>query len=310
MKKFVDFNAEKRAGSTNDFYRNIYKLMNNANYGRLLMNKRNHRDVRIVTKDSLLQKLIRNPQFSEHVIVAPNVVLVYMQRKSVLLNAPIYAGMCVLDIAKTHMNRFYYDVLCTHIDKLRLCYTDTDSLLIRLTSDRDIFDLLRPIASTHLDLSVYPDAHPLKDDTNKGRIGCFKDEARDGKQIQEFVGLRAKMYVYRYGSDEKEVKFTSMKAKGIKSSYVKHNLTFEDYKRTLFDGTEPEKAEFNQIQSRLFRITTKTVVKRSLSAADDKRVINNDRINTMPYGHYKLRTIAEEPTAEEDSNENNDNDII
>lgn len=187
MKKFVDFNAEKRAGSTNDFYRNIYKLMNNANYGRLLMNKRNHRDVRIVTKDSLLQKLIRNPQFSEHVIVAPNVVLVYMQRKSVLLNAPIYAGMCVLDIAKTHMNRFYYDVLCTHIDKLRLCYTDTDSLLVHLTSDRDIFDLLRPIAS-HLDLSVYPDAHPLKDDTNKGRIGCLKMKLVTGNRSKSLSG--------------------------------------------------------------------------------------------------------------------------
>lgn len=188
MKKFVDFNAEMRAKSTNEFYKSIFKLMNNANYGRLLMNKRNHRDVRIVTKDSTLQKLIRNPQFVEHVIIDQNIVLVYMQRKTVTLNAPIYAGMCVLDLSKVHMYQFYYDVLCNHFtDKeLRLQYTDTDSYLLHLTTDRDLFQVLKqPTLAAYLDMSVYPVGHPLKDDTNKGKIGCFKDESRLGKQIQE-----------------------------------------------------------------------------------------------------------------------------
>ncbi|XP_054280057.1 uncharacterized protein LOC128998086 [Macrosteles quadrilineatus] len=37
MKKFVDFNAEMRAKSTNEFYKSIFKLMNNANYGSCLI---------------------------------------------------------------------------------------------------------------------------------------------------------------------------------------------------------------------------------------------------------------------------------
>ena len=48
------------------------------------------------------------------------------------------------------------------------------------------------------DTSDYPKDHPSGIETgiNKKVIGMFKDEAA-GKQIEEFVGLRSKLYSYK-----------------------------------------------------------------------------------------------------------------
>ena len=55
--------------------------------------------------------------------------------------------------------------------------------------------------------SDYPKDHPSGIETgiNKKVIGMFKDEAA-GKQIEEFIGLRSKLYSYQMaGVDHKKV---------------------------------------------------------------------------------------------------------
>ena len=59
----------------------------------------------------------------------------------------------------------------------------------------------------------------------------FSGEAR-GKQILEFVGLRAKLYSYRIKEVEEK------KCKGVKKSVVRESIDFEDYKKCLLDGQE------------------------------------------------------------------------
>ena len=60
----------------------------------------------------------------------------------------------------------------------------------------------------------------------------FKDEAA-GKVIDEFMGLRAKLYSYKILEGEE-----SKKCKGVKKSVVKKSITHEDYKKCLFTGKE------------------------------------------------------------------------
>ena len=57
-----------------------------------------------------------------------------------------------------------------------------------------------------------------------------KDEC-GGKQIKEFVGLRARLYsnLTCEGNEEK-------KCKGVKKNVIKNNITHEDYKNCLFNG--------------------------------------------------------------------------
>ena len=56
----------------------------------------------------------------------------------------------------------------------------------------------------------------------------FKDEV-GGKQIAEFVGLRAKLYSFIL-SEGKEEK----KCKGIKKCVIEKKITFNDYKKCIF----------------------------------------------------------------------------
>lgn len=59
----------------------------------------------------------------------------------------------------------------------------------------------------------------------------FKDE-KSGKQITEFVGLRAKLCSHK--TDD----FEEKKCKGVKKSVIKRDINFEDYKKCLFEEKE------------------------------------------------------------------------
>ena len=109
----------------------------------------------------------------------------------------------------------------------------------------------------------------------------MKDEA-GGRIIEEFVGLRAKLYSYRMfeGKEEK-------KCKGIKKSVVRKDISHEDYKECLF-SKNPQMRKMNVIRSYKHEIFSETVNKIALSANDDKRIILEDRISTLSYGHYKI----------------------
>jgi len=133
------------------------------------------------------------------------------------------------------------------------------------------------------DTSDYPKDHPsgIRTGINNKVIGKFKDEAC-GKQIEEFVGLRAKLYSYKMtGEDHK-------KCKGIKKNIIKKAISHDDYKECLFSKRE-EMRRMVIIRSEKHELCTQQISKVALSAEDDKRVIMEDVINTKAYGHFSLR---------------------
>ena len=49
------------------------------------------------------------------------------------MNTPIYLGMSILDISKMLMYKFWYDYIKPKYgDRTKLCYTDTDSVIIHI----------------------------------------------------------------------------------------------------------------------------------------------------------------------------------
>ena len=99
------------------------------------------------------------------------------------------------------------------------------------------------------DTSDYPPEHPsgIPSGFNKMVIGMFKDEV-EGKVIDEFVGLRAKLYSYKM-LEGKE----SKKCKGVKNSVVKKSIEHEDYKKCLFTGKE-QLRKMNVIRSHMHEV--------------------------------------------------------
>ena len=56
-----------------------------------------------------------------------------MKKTKVKMSKPIYLGMSILDISKTLMYEFSYDYIEPQCqDKAKICYMDTDSLVIHI----------------------------------------------------------------------------------------------------------------------------------------------------------------------------------
>ena len=196
LKPWIDYNTEKRKNATSDFEKDMYKLMNNAVYGKTMENVRDHIDFELVDTPERFQKCVNNPTFKYRHIINENLVGVEKLKHTVKLNKPIYVGVSILDLSKMHMYSFYYDVLKQkYKDKVRLIYTDTDSFVIH-THTEDIYDDFKEIRQ-HMDFSNYDKDHKCYDVTNKKVLGRFKDEV-DGKIITNFIGLKPKCMPLRY----------------------------------------------------------------------------------------------------------------
>ena len=100
----------------------------------------------------------------------------------------------------------------------KLLFTDTDSLANEIKT-KDFYKDVHPDIEERFDTSDYPTNHPsgIKIGLNSTMLGMFKDEAC-GKQIDEFIGLRAKLYSYKMldGSGDKKCKgVTKNVTKGV-----------------------------------------------------------------------------------------------
>ena len=282
LKHYIDLNTNLRAKATNDFEKDFFKLMNNSVFGKTMENIRNRVDIRLVTRESQAKKLTCKPNYQHHTIFCENLTAVHMKKVSLKFNKPVYLGMSILDLSKTLMYDFHYNYIKPKYgDSAKLLFTDTDSLAYEIQTE----DFYRDISSDvelRFDTSNYPKDHPsgILTGVNKKVIGMFKDEA-SGKQIAEFVGLRAKLYSYRV-----EDSYEEKKCKGVKKAVIKKTITFNDYKDCLFNN-KPSMRKMNVIRSHLHTMYTETVNKIALSPFDDKRLIQKDNIHTFAYGHYK-----------------------
>ena len=187
--------------------------------------------------------------------------------------------MVILDLAKLLMYDFYYNVLKKkYNDKLKLLFTDTDSVCVEIKTE----DLYKDMKDFHheLDCSDYPKDHPLYSVDNKKVLGKFKDELC-GSVMQEYVGLRSKMYSITWPEG------TTRTCKGINKSVNKLVLRHDMYKSCL-ENCEVRTDSMTRIGSNLHQLYTFNISKISLSPMDDKRYVLDDKINTLAYGHYKI----------------------
>ena len=283
LKKYIDFNTNKRTLSSNDFEKNFFKLMNNSVFGKTMENLRKRVDVRLVTDKEKLLKLASKPSYVSSKIFNENLVAVHKIKETLTMNRPAFVGACILDLSKTFMYDFHYNYIkCKYGDKAKLLFTDTDSLTYEIeTPDAyaDFFD-----NKDIFDNSDYNKKSPFYFDHNKKVIGKFKDEAA-GIPVTEFVGLRSKMYSYTL--DNKQSKRT---AKGIKKNIIKNNLSHDNYKKVLL-SEEQIHHSMKTIRSMKHQLASYELNKISLSCFDDKRYIHENGITSFAYGHYKILKV-------------------
>ena len=280
LKQYINFNTQKRTQAKNSFEKDFFKLMNNSVFGKTMENLRKRVDVRLITNEKKLLKMVSKPTYVSSKIFNENLVAVHKIKETLTLNRPAYVGMCILDLSKTLMYDFHYNYIKEKYgDKAKLLFTDTDSLTYEIEAEDVYQDFWND--KDRFDNSDYPENSPYFDKTNKKVIGKFKDEAA-GIPITEFVGLRSKMY--SYVKDNQKVGKT---AKGIKKNIIKNNIKHEDYKNVLNNNKQIHHT-MKTIRSINHQLGSYELNKVSLSCFDDKQYIANDGINSFSYGHYAI----------------------
>ena len=286
MRLYIEMNTNLRAKAKNNFEKDFFKLMNNSVFGKTMENIRNRVNVKLVNTEEKLKKLIAKPNFRSRKIFSENLVSVHMKKTSLTMNKPVYLGMCILDLSKTIMYDFHYNYIKPKYgNKAKLLFTDTDSLMYEIETEDFFNDISRDVKN-RFDTSDYPENHPsgIPTGINKKVLGKFKDEAA-GKIIKEFVGLRAKLYSFKMDEGGE-----SKKCKGVKKQVVESSISHEDYKTCLRTGKEQLRKQ-NILRSYDHEVYTEEVNKIALSAQDDKRYILSDGVNTLAWGHYKIKDL-------------------
>ena len=87
----------------------------------------------LLTTNGRRNQLASDPNYNATKYFPGNLMATEMKKTRVKMNTPIYLGMSIIDISKTRMYEFWYDYIKTNYqDTTKLCYMDTDSLIIQI----------------------------------------------------------------------------------------------------------------------------------------------------------------------------------
>ena len=166
LKKYIDMNTELRKQTSN---------------------------IKLVKTDHKKNKLVLEPNYHAMKLISESLSIIEMKKVKVKMKKPIYVGLSILEISKIIMYEFWYDyVKKKYGDMVKLCYMDTDSLIMNIKTKDFYKDIVQDVKE-RFDTSNYDVDRPLPKGKNKKVIGLMKDELGGGI-ITEFVALRPKTY--------------------------------------------------------------------------------------------------------------------
>ncbi|XP_039291063.1 uncharacterized protein LOC120352839 [Nilaparvata lugens] len=198
LEPYISLNTQLRQQSKNKFQKDFHKLLNNVIFGKSCMNLWKQMDLKLVNNEKSLLKYIARPSFKDRLIFGKNICGITLHKENILLNNPIYIGFSILDLSKTVMYSFHYDVIRKiYGPSAKLLYQDTDSLMYLIKTADFYWDIRTNEDLKHwLDTSNYPVDHPAYSTQNRMVVGKMKDEFAS-KAPYQFLGLRSKLWACR-----------------------------------------------------------------------------------------------------------------
>ena len=281
LKPYIKLNTDLRKQATNDFEKDLFKLLNNSVFGKSIEDKRKHLNIKMALNQNQVSKWVQKPNFEHFQILNENVAIIKMLKAHVKLDKPIAIGFTVLEYSKHYMYSLHYKLFKDYYkNNIQLIYTDTDSLIYEIQTDK-YYDDLKNYFAPIMDFSNFDKSHPLFSEKNKKLIGYLKSEYGE-KNMNEFVGLKSKLYSILY--DEISNKKT---AKGLQKTILNKHINHQLYRDVILDN-KLFSSSMNRIQSKEHRLQTIELTKLIFQPFDDKRYILEDGINTVPFGHYSI----------------------
>ena len=138
MKKYINFNTEKRTNAANSYEKDFLKLMINSVYGKTLENLQKTINVRLVNNEKDFLKYIIRPTHITHKIFDKNYAANHEMKPVLTLNQSIYVGCTVFELSKWLIYGFHYSFIKKHFES-ELLFTDTDSFTYEIKSE-DVYE--------------------------------------------------------------------------------------------------------------------------------------------------------------------------
>ena len=293
MKPYIDKNTALRKLAKTEFEKDFFKLMNNSAFGKMIENVRKRRDIKLIVTEERRKKLVSEPNYASCTTFLDHLMAVEMRKTRVLMDKPIIVGQAILDKSKELMHEFYFDYLQPkYKDKLKLLYMDTDSFVLEIETD-DFYEDLKEWFDTskyHKDM-VLSKEYKENASVNKKVIGKMKDELNKG-HMSEFIALSPKVYAYQQVQVDKTLT-EHKKARGTSKCVVKKTLSFDHYKKCLFNNKNVRCMQY-RIKSTPSSVDTVQINKITLRNSDNKRLQSFNGITTFPYGTNAFMVCIEE----------------
>lgn len=280
--EYITKNIKLRTETDSAFKKNLYKLLNNCIFGKLLFNPKNRCETtKLIIKEATFRKWSRNPLLKHVYPIDKDKVLMVLSQPEIRLQYPLYAGFMVLELAKAKMFEFFYGVIKKYYPKTRLAYSDTDSLLLVFYGIDDINkELATGVLKKYMDFSNFTPDHPYYSTENKGKLGFLKSETKE-VAITEFVCLQAKSYSLKLSDETRKTA-----AKGVKRN-IQEKLHHDIYLDIHNEEIPSHYEEICNIETTRCNIKTRKSKKNCLSKADNKRYYSSSN-ESCGYGHWKI----------------------
>lgn len=282
FEKYVKHNLEQRKKfSADPIKKMLYKLMNNALYGKTYEDVTQRSDIRIVPTNDF--KKLTPEEVKREIMEIDNWTVYEAPKTTFVMDKPIYLGAAITEYSKLWMYRFFYEDIRPKFPTAEVMYTDTDALTLKFPPDCHIHsfiqlaNLLNTPAKQIIDTSNWPnvDELPTLHTAHNNEPGLFKSETGFGS-ILKMIALRAKTYIMvcDNGTIKMSVKGCPMKEKA--------KLTFDDFYQVLFGNGLKKEIEYDAITSKFHIVKSSKLTRVVLSGDDRKRYISYDHKTTYP----------------------------
>lgn len=292
LRDYVNGNIEKRRNTNSEVMKTLYKLLNNSLYGKTCENVNKYRRFEVIADEALeadpddLDRVNSELQDAFNIIHCGEKMLVEKPVKTLMLNKPIQIGFTILEFAKREIYQFLAAIQNQFGNNVVPLYTDTDSLLFWCNFPEPWKYFYNSPLRKFLDFEKVPEHWGVKTEGTNKVSGLWSPEA-DGKEIVEYVGLRAKSYCYRFRDNQVVIKNKGIPKAAMISDEDENPLekiTIEHYRNALFEGELYHVAQY-AIRSFKHEVLSLKQYKLGLSANDLKRAVTSNRAISLPFGY-------------------------
>jgi hypothetical protein len=274
--------SDLRKMASDNFEKDLFKLVINSIFGKSAQQVRNKMNVKIVNSVAKAKFYTKKANFVKFEILSPDVVIIFMRHVKVVLDKPIYTAFTVLEVSKVFMYDWHYNkVKKWYGNNAQFLFTDTDSLAYHIKTKDFYKDLEKH--KDEFDFSGFDESHPLYSTKNKKVIGKMKDES-DGKILYSFIGVSPKMYSFAGKGIHK------LALKGVKTNIRNKFVTHDIFKKVLLEQKK-YLCSMNLIRSKQHVLTTSNLTKVAIHSFDSKRFILEDGFSTLAHNHFLIPSL-------------------